>query len=414
MDRRSAVQRKDAKVAERAKDSPGAANFYWRALRSLRSLRLCVERTVAGSILAAAAAACAHVEPPPGGPEDRIPPGVLSTTPEDEAVVASYDGPVIFEFNERISERGVADAVIVSPRTSPVEVSAGRSAIRVSLRNGWESDVIYQVTIGTDVRDLFNNPIAEPIRLIFSTGPEIPETRLSGSVVDRITGRPASDIRVEAIRGRDSLVYAVPTGQDGAYELGRIPEGEYQVRAFEDVNRNRSLDPYEAWDSAAATILSAEPVEIALAILTPDSTAATIQSVTATGTRIEIELDDYLDPAQELEPSQVTIVHPSTGPVSIARVAIGDLPAVDSISPDTAAALAPADTLQPAAQPLPPAPAPVDPDLPSRLIVVELPEGTELEPSTEYAVTVQGVRNLNEITGDAEGTLEIDPPLPDP
>ena len=355
------------------------------------------------------------MEPPPGGPEDRIPPGVLSTTPESQAVVSSYDGPVVIQFDERISERDVQDAVIVSPRTSPVEISAGRSAIRVDLRNGWESDVIYQITIGTQVRDLFNNAIAEPIRLIFSTGPPIPETRLSGTVVDRITGRPSADIRVEAIRGRDSLVYAVRTGQEGGYELDQIPEGEYLVRAFEDVNRNRALDSYEARDSAAAVIANEEPVEIALSILTPDSTAATAESVRLEGTRIEIELDDYLDPDQELDPSQVSVAHPTAGEIPIERVAIGELP-VDTLPAADTAGVAPIVVPDPAAgaPPTPPVAGPAAGERASRLIIVELAEGTELEPGVEYDVTVRGVRNVNGITGDVAGTLEIDPPVPDP
>lgn len=354
--------------------------------------------------------ACAHVEPPPGGPEDRTPPSVVSISPEQEAVVASYDGPVIFRFDERISETGVQDAVIVSPRTSPVQISQGRSEIRVSLRNGWRPGVIYQVTLLPEVRDLFNNPLPEPIRLVFSTGPDIPETRIGGTVVDRITGRAAADVRVEAIRTADSLVYAIETGREGRFELARIPEGEYLVRAFQDVNADRELDLYESRDSVTATISEAEPLDLALSILEPDSTAAVIVSMVGGERSIRIEFDDHLDPVQEIGVEQVSVLHPVGGALPIARVAVGEMPVADTVgvATDTSRTSGAA----PAAA-APPSPAEAG-TLPDRILAVELADDTFLEPGVEYVVRVTGIRNINNIVGDAEATLEVDPATPDP
>src|SRR5690606_12424152 len=138
---------------------------------------------------------------------------------------------------------------------------------------------------------------------------------------------------------------------EGAFELSRIPEGEYQVRAFEDVNRNRALEVYEARDSAEATVVDGQPIELALRILPPDSTAPAISAVTAAGRIVEIEFDDYLDPEQTVSVDQVTIAHPTEGAVAIGRVGLGRLSPPDTVAAPVAVDSAAAG---PAASPPPP------------------------------------------------------------
>lgn len=349
------------------------------------------------------AAACAHVEAPPGGPEDNEPPEVISIRPTPDSIVPGYTGPVVVSFNERISETGIEDAVIVSPRTSPVAVDHGRREIRVSLREGWAPDVIYHVSIRPDVRDLFNNVIQEPIEIVFSTGPEIPETIVEGSVIDRLTGQPEAEVRVEAIRAADSLVYATATDREGWFQIGRIPEGEYQIRAFEDLNRNRELDGYERSDSGLVEIRSDVAVEVALRLLAPDSTAPVLASAESRPGAIDLEFDDYLDPEQTIGPEQISVLGPSGMPVPIGRIAIGALPVPppDSI-PDLPDAPAPADSVG------------VEDALPAQRVVVELGEDVEMEAGAEYTITATGIRNLFGLEGGGEATLTVPDAEPEP
>lgn len=337
---------------------------------------------------------CAHVEAPPGGPEDRTPPELLVSRPQEGEIVQPFSGPVRFTFSERISERGVEDAVIVSPRTSPVGVSQGREEIRVTLREGWVANTIYHLWIAPTVADLFGNTLAEPITLVFSTGPAIPATTAEVAVVDRITGRPAADLRVEAILLPDSLVYTIPPDSLGVYRIEQLPEGEYLIRAFEDLNRNRSLDSSEPRDSARAEIRTDAPVEIALSIVAPDSTPPVTRAATLRQARIEVEFDDYLDPEQEITLDQVSVVGPAGG-IALGRAAVGTLP---EIVPDSILA---ADSI--AAAP----PAPVAPRLPSRVLVLEPAPDTELEPGAEYEISAERIRNLVGLEGGGEVTLTI-------
>src|SRR5690606_10245632 len=107
------------------------------------------------------------------------------------ATVPEFSGPVIFRFDERISERNIENIAIVSPSDGDVSVDRGRSELRISIEGGFQPGRVYRVILLPGVRDLFNNERRAPAELVFSTGPAITETALAGLVVDRITGRAA-------------------------------------------------------------------------------------------------------------------------------------------------------------------------------------------------------------------------------
>ena len=352
--------------------------------------RVCaISIAVAGAMFSA----CAHIEAPPGGAPDITPPGILTTRPEPEAIVPDYDGAVVFVFDERISERGVEEAVMVSPRTSPVEVSRGRDEVRVSLRQGWERGRIYHVTLQSTILDLFGNALADVERLVFSTGPEIPDTHASGTVADRVTGRLERGIRVEAIRTADSLVYAVPTDSAGSFLLDRFPTGEYQIRAFEDINQNRSLEPFESRDSTFVTVAEGDPVEVALRIVAPDSTPPQAGPGVLRQTRIEIEFDDFLDPEQTLDSTRLSVVGEAGDTARVTRVTVGlNAQIYPPAQPDDTVAIE-----------SPPA---------SRTLIIELEDSVTLEPESDYVVTVRGIRNVNGLESDIEVTVTAPPGPP--
>ncbi len=347
-------------------------------------MRVGVRRILAGAVTALLGS-CAHVEVPPGGPEDNDPPGILSTRPAGEEIVPGYSGPVVFVFDERISERGVEDAVLVSPRTSPVEVRHGREEIRVSLRRGWEPGQIYHVTLRPEIVDLFGNHLAGVETLVFSTGPEIPNTATTGTVIDRLMARPQSGVRVEAIRSADSLVYAVPTDSAGAFAFRQIPTGDYMVRAYQDVNRSRSLETFEARDSTYVSVTESAPVEgLAFALLAPDSTPPVAGTATIRQLRIEIEFDDYLNPEQVLDATQTTVRSADGDDVEVVRVSVGPSAQIFPAPDDTMPALR---------------------RLPARQLVIELGDSVNLAPETDYIVSVRAIENVNGLVSDVEVTV---------
>jgi hypothetical protein len=109
--------------------------------------------------------------------------------------------PVVFRFDERISERNFSERSSSCRRSTARCASSGRgNEVRVRIDGGWRPDRIYRVVLLPGVRDLFGNIRQEPAEIVFSTGPPIPSTAIAGIVMDRITGRPAQNGGGHAIR----------------------------------------------------------------------------------------------------------------------------------------------------------------------------------------------------------------------
>jgi hypothetical protein len=262
-------------------------------------------------VMLCAAASCARPLPPPGGEEDRSPPQIVATTPEPLQILEGFSGEVVFRFDERISERGTENIVLVTPVTGDVRISRGRSEIRARVEGGWRPGVIYRVVLLPGIRDLFNNERRTPADLVFSTGPEIPATAIAGLVTDRITGRPASQAIVQATRRTDSLPYITAVDSQAFFALQNLPFGLYDVIAFTDVNRNRRRDPSEAVSAAATAPLSqqTDTLPIDLVVIPPDTTPARLLRAEARDSlQVRIFTDDWIEPALPLVSLQIRIL----------------------------------------------------------------------------------------------------------
>jgi hypothetical protein len=355
----------------------------------------------------ALAAGCAHVEQPPGGEPDTEPPRLESTRPDTFARMRSYLGPVVFVFDETISENGIDSVVTVSPRTSGLVVDKHSHEVRVELRRGWEANRVYQVTLHAGVRDLFGNVTKEPATVVFSTGPEIVHTRATGTVIERTTLHPATGAVVEAVHRPDSVTYVTRPDSAGTWVLEYLPEGDYLVRAYNDTNKDQKLQPYEARDTTGITITRRDTARARrLALLAPDSTAPKAGTAAGEGDVIEVRFDDYLDPAQPLTPQQVTVTGPG-GAVAVRAVRVGPFPGsrADSAAADSGAARGDSargvrgDSTPPEA-------------VPARSLFVRT--AANLAPEATYTVTVTGVRNLVGLAGGGEVQLKTPKAAPAP
>ena len=200
----------------------------------------------------AAVEACASAQPPPGGPPDFTPPVIDSTIPDSGAVEPGWHRAAIIQFDEVIDERSggsLSKLVSVSPVPKELRVDWKRSAIAVEPRGGWRDSVTYVLTLDPGVADLSGNRMTHGKTIVFSTGGPIPDTRITGTVVDWQQGRLAPRALVEAIRLPDSLRYVTTADSAASFELPALARGRYLVEAGVDANNDRELEPNEAFDS---------------------------------------------------------------------------------------------------------------------------------------------------------------------
>jgi hypothetical protein len=381
-------------------------------------------------------AACAQARQPAGGPPVEHPPRVVDVTPEPYSVLTALDRPVVFRFDERLSERlqGVRewrDAVIVSPETSEVRVRRGRRQVSVSLAGGWQPGLVYRVTVLPVLRDLFNNVIPDPIELVFSTGAPIAETAVAGVIEDRLTGNAVAAARVEATHLEDGHTYVAMTDTAGFFALRHLPVGGYDVLTWLDLNRNRVPDFAEPQDEASVALAEGDTVVVEMRLLPGDTTPARLLRAEALDSiTIELNFDDYFEPGPVEGTAAVYTLPDST---FVGRGTLLHGTALDSLRiarQEAAAAAAdtlPADTLPMETQPdtagaAPQRPADADrqarrpadparPPLPARVLLVEL--DTALEWETAYFVVVADVANIHGVPGGGGTASFRTPPAPE-
>jgi hypothetical protein len=380
------------------------------------------------AILSLAVVACARPLDPPGGPEDLAPPQVIAIEPAPFSVVPGYRGAVVFRFDERISERNVEDAVVVSPITGEVRARHGRSSVAVEVAGGWRPGVVYRVALRPRIGDLFGNVMTEPAEAIFSTGPEIPDGALAGIITDRLTGQPVSGARVEAREQDTELIHLAITDESGYFDMPTLPAGTFAVTAYIDQSRNRRLDPFEPRAETVIELGAADTAVAALAVLAPDTTPARLVSadpIDTTGVRLTF--DDHLDPDWPASGARVVLAPADTAPGQPAAGVPVDsvrhpwqLPVRQPVAAtDTAAGAAQADTLAPQRRTGPAAAdtaaAPATGPLPSRDLIVWT--RYPLQPGVAYRVWVEAVVNvagLPEGGGTAVFVVPLPPPPPPP
>jgi len=387
--------------------------------------------------VAAISSACAREEPPPGANPDRQPPTVRETKPERFAVVPDFDGSVEVRFEEPLSGTSGLERRLVASPAFRYRVDAGFSVIKIRPRDGWRKGVVYYFRLPSGIADLLGNRTDEPIEIIFSTGPPVPDTRVSGTVTQRVGGGAVTDARILFFNvAGDSIPYTAVTERGGEFELNTLPPDDYWAFAFSDLNRDLLLQRlFEPYDSVHLQLEPAGVEALTFRMVEPDTTPPVLARVQAVeDSLLRVEFDDYLDPDQDLGVVIVSVREERTGrsqevagmrlepgsaraPGREGRGAArrGRVPAAPgdtTVAPaDTAAA--PRDTVvggepevgEEAAQPelaAGPGEAQEEPALPSTVLLVELASVLE---EGMYRITVEGILNLRSLAGRADTTF---------
>jgi len=194
-------------------------------------------------------ASCARIAPPPGGPEDRTPPKVVKTSPEDGETDVAPKRTIEVTFSEYMRERSVERAFFLSPAPGePLKFRWRGRKLEVEIPAGLSPDRTYVVTIGAAAQDLHGNPMGDSYTFAFSTGERI----YTGSIRGKVWSEDAfrAPVHVRAYRAEDEPdpteegeFYETQVDSSGKFVLSHIAPGRYRVFAFEDRNRDGGYSP---------------------------------------------------------------------------------------------------------------------------------------------------------------------------
>jgi hypothetical protein len=287
---------------------------------------------LAAAVIAATVGACAGMNPPPGGPQRLVPPVLIGFYPETNSVNV-VDRPVVFRFDEVVSERprGVATLnllFLVSPRNGEPHVYWERERIAIRPRGGYRPNTVYTVTMLPGLTDLYGNARRTGAVLTFSTGPTIPETTVRGRVFDWLLAKPAPHAFVQAIVKKDtSVVYVAIADSSGFFTFRHIPPDVYTIRGFIDANNNRALDRLELWDTTSINLVDTARAEL-LAFLHDTIGPGIGEIAIQDSVTLRVAFDRGIDSTQQFGPDLFTIKGRDSIALPITNVRSG--PAYDS------------------------------------------------------------------------------------
>ena len=274
------------------------------------------------------AGACANVTEPPGGPPDELAPIVMSISPDSGAIVEGVR-EVTLQFDEVVSEtpkgaQNLSSLVFISPKSGFPDVSWKRSRIVIKPSDGWKPNTVYSVAINPGITDLRNNSIDSVIRLVFSTGGPIPDTKISGAIFDWVSARGAAKGLVEALAidsaTKDTTFYQALADSSGRYQLTNLPAGPYLLRGILDRNLNRELEPLEQWDTLRVTATQNATAD--LYTFVHDTAGIRISTVTEldSGKTLRVTFDKPYAPGQLFTPERAVVALPDSSTLAVLKL----------------------------------------------------------------------------------------------
>jgi len=349
-----------------------------------------VPLVAAASALIAILAVCASPGIPPGGPVDRDAPQLVDIAP-DSGATATTPRAAVFRFNEVVSERpsGVPSLnalFLISPREGTPDVDWNREEVAVRPSRGWRRNTAYTITMLPGMSDLRGNVRNAGAVLVFSTGSEIPQSRIGGTVYNWLTGSLAPRAFVEVRPVADTTIaYVAATDTAGRFVVSNVAPGSYLVRAFIDDNSNRGLDPREAWDSVSVALTDTAGVE--MFVFPHDSVGARLSTVgLRDSVTLELLFDHAIDVNQRFDQASVSIRRSDSVDIPVISVSKPQLAA------DTAAGVAPRPSRP----------------IPSTSLVVRI--GTPIKTRTTLRIRTIGVRGLEGIPFTTDRVVIVEPP----
>ncbi|MGB2979839.1 MAG: Ig-like domain-containing protein [Candidatus Zixiibacteriota bacterium] len=288
---------------------------------------------------------CAKEGMPPGGPEDTIPPEVVSVSPKPGSTQVNLSSQIEITFSERMLAKITEESVFISPLPKePFDSGWRGKRLILTPQEPLLPDRTYVISVGTDAQDLRRNRLSKSYTFAFSTGKELDYGNISGQVWARqevglnkelgasvwayLLGGDKTDVDPE----EEKPDYVTQTGDEGRFALKNLSLGSYRIFAVQDVNRDLLWD----WEKEAIGVTTSDvkltereisKTDVDFIIDKKDKSPPRLLNChSLTDNLLRLEFDEELDQRASLEPASYEILSVSTGePLTIVSVFLQDL-----------------------------------------------------------------------------------------
>ena len=192
---------------------------------------------------------CAKQTTPTGGPRDTIPPILLHSIPPDQTT--GFKGQRIeLIFNEDVTLNNPREQLLITPSIGKdFEMSVRRKSAYLDLNADLRDTTTYTINFRESVQDITEKNPAPNLKIAFSTGTYIDSLSITGNVYQLLKGAPAENAAVALYKDRDTFdifshqpEYLTLTNKEGNFLFENLRPGQYYLYAFDDKNRNITVD----------------------------------------------------------------------------------------------------------------------------------------------------------------------------
>ncbi len=186
---------------------------------------------------------CAQLGVPSGGEDDKTPPQIVKSVPENESL--NFTGSEIeITFDEFIQLKDIQNQLIVSPPLNErPEVTVKRRTLKLEFQEELRENTTYSINFGEGITDYTAGNVLRNFTMAFSTGNELDSLELKGTVKDAFTAESKENVKVMLYTSyEDSLpkttrpVYFAQTSESGDFSIKYLPEGEYKIFVLEELD----------------------------------------------------------------------------------------------------------------------------------------------------------------------------------
>jgi hypothetical protein len=206
---------------------------------------------IIGTIWMTTHTGCAKIVAPTGGARDTIPPKVIIEKSTPNLSTNFNAQKIVLTFNEWVELNKPGIEIIVSPPLSkPINIKLKGKQVTIDLEEETlRENATYVINFGKSIRDFNEKNTIKDMRFVFSTGSFIDSLRISGSIIDIATEKPAEDVLVmlydnlsdTAVR-TEKPFYFTRTDKQGRYEIPYMKADTFQVITLIDENFNYLYD----------------------------------------------------------------------------------------------------------------------------------------------------------------------------
>jgi uncharacterized protein (DUF2141 family) len=192
---------------------------------------------------------CAQQTTPSGGPRDTIPPVLLQVTPPHEST--GYKGQrIVLTFDEDVILNNPRQQLLITPSVgTDFEMTVRRKSVYLDLNAELRDSTTYTINFRESIQDITEKNPARNLFLALSTGTYIDSLSIEGNVYQLLQGTAAKTTSVALYLNADTFnifthkpEYLTIADDEGNFQFQNLRGGTYYIYAFDDKNRNATVD----------------------------------------------------------------------------------------------------------------------------------------------------------------------------